>query len=217
MAAFKNQKILMFFRRHHIVKKCFLLLIASLLVVQFAVDYLVYRNIYQPNNISNISHLIIAAVDNLHQPIPVEAPTGKRYIAQARIVLPVDVRNLGQLDYTYQPAIDNSAAYLQITQHRLVKAAESRLLSVDQKHSAWDTLDVAKVFEQVAPLQACSRGVYVLFDDLGVKQYADGHQLRATRQLADGRTLRVYTELPQKCPNTDFGSLVDYLKTAESY
>jgi hypothetical protein len=213
-----HQSVVSFCRTHHVFRHFLVAVLLVVVLFQAAVDYLVYRRVYQNGDVSGVSHLIIAAVDNLHQPVPVEAATGKQYLAQFRIVFPADTKNeLGPLDYSYFPPIDTAAPLLQITQHRIVKAAEAKLLSAGQGHSIWQPQDPTEVFEQVPSLQACSRGVYVLFDDVDVKQYGEGLQPRGTKQLADGRTLRFFTEQPQRCSATNFDSLITYLKTAQSY
>lgn len=179
--------------------------LAILFLAQMTFNVYVYQNLASTSNPSAIIHAIINASRSLHKPAPVEPTTGKVYLPEVRLVLPApdSLRHLLYSNPTEQE--------VQITTSDILNEAETKLwTSGESEIGVSDKMNA--VFTEVPNLMACSRGVQLFFapqdfDDPKV-------QLQATKTLANGKTIYLYTESTCKGNLTE---LAEYVKQAQSY
>lgn len=194
------------------------LLIASGVVVSlFLIGQIVFdMYVYQMANYAGsdrIAQLIISAVEGLKVPVPVDAETGKMYIAGAKLVWPAQSSVFGQVIYTPYDSEWVGDTGMQFTTSAIMSAATSKLLSF-QSGRSYPNAVFEDIFKQVPNLQACAaRGVQVFYHK---NQNFDqsGYVYHGSVSLKDGRELHFYTESTCKQDQT---ALVEYLKKAESY
>lgn len=184
-------------------------ILAVLVIIQLAFNTFVWRHAINRDD-GRIASLILDATDNLGSPVPVEAQTGKFYIAAERLMLPSLPADEQRLTYVYNPAGGGSPAEIMFTTRGLT--AQSRN---DINNAASSNLPARekteKIFGFVPELQACSRGVHVVF---GEPEDTSHLTDAGTKTLADGRSIRFYTEVG--C-SVDQEALLTYLKRIESY
>jgi hypothetical protein len=182
----------------------------ALIASQIFFDIYLYRNALPPGDQSVITNLIISAVEGLHKPAAIDPVSGKLYLTDARLVLPLPTDSFMQIVYSSDdPSADQSE--VQVTTRATLDQAESKLWSAYSASSRRGS-DLAAVFEQVPNLQACARGVQLFYQPSG--QVGETFRLQVTKQLANGKTLYMYTE--PVC-HQDLTNLVEYLKQVESY
>lgn len=186
-----------------------LVTVAMLLAVQVALDRYFYDRSTRPADEAVLPSLIISAVEGLAKPAPVDAPTGKIYISDAKLVLPVITYGSEVSDIRYAYFAQQNPKELQVTTSSIMRAAEAKLWTAQSVGESQDDQSRA-MFAQVPNLQACTRGVHVFFG----AQNQSGLTTAGNTQLKDGRTLYFYTE--DGC-NQNLSSLVAYLKQAQSY
>lgn len=195
-------------RRVFFITAITVLLFVAVLQVAFVVAiFRAKRWVYMVGAEQSVTQLIVDAVDGLHKPAPVDGPTGKVYMPDARLVLPP--ANIAT-EIFYSNVGDSQTPELQITARYIVGQAKAKLRSAQQQPNYSGS--VRGIFEHVPELQACSRGVQLYFSkpNLDSAQFTD----HGTKQLADGRTVYLYTEPLCQADMTD---LVAYIKQAQSY
>jgi hypothetical protein len=203
---------------HPSLKKLFLIGGASLAVIlligQLTFDFLAMRHMNSSDE-TQIVLLIIAAVENLSKPAAVDARTGDMYIPEVKLRIPAQSDGWTLLRYSYSPQVDSQPTELLVSDQRAVRAAESRLLSLQSTESAWWQHNTpSKVFDEVPNLQACARGIHVRFSS----GHAEGLQLEANLPLQDGRTAYLFSEDGVACnsgANND--QVLALLKQVKSY
>lgn len=185
-----------------------LLATALLAIVQLAFNVYVWKYVVNRDD-GRMASLVIDAIDNLGSPVPVDAQTGKRYIAEERLVLPAATPDAQRLTYIYDAVSEGHPAELTLTTPALTATPRNVIRNVAAtKVSANEGAN--RVFELVPTLQACSRGVHVVFGELDT----EGLNHEGSKTLADGRTVNFYSE--SECSG-DMAPLVGYLKQVESY
>lgn len=186
---------------------------ASSLVVFGAIIFQIAFNVqvYQLASYAASDHmadLLISAIEGLKKPVPVDAETGKMYIADAKLLWPAESSLFGQVIYSYDSEwVDETG--MQFSTTAIQNVASSKLRSMQGN----DGDNIEAVFEQLPNLQACAgRGVQVYYQ----KQKLDSpeYEYHGSVSLKDGRELHFYTESTCKEDQT---VLLDYLKKAESY
>ncbi len=161
----------------------------------------IWQNQMSESNLK-ITTLILQAVDDLDIPIPIDAQTGKAYIPQVRLVLPIKPSTIApELEYRYSAAQGEFPEELSIPHTHGIWRARSAMIGAR-------TFD--DIFNIVPKLQACSRGYKLSFSPKNDEQ----EKLIFTKKLADGRDLYVYLENVCDEPNEDFEN---YLKQINSY
>ena len=194
-----------------------LLIITSIVVVALAVlgqvvlDAYMYRNIVYPGGQNSMINFVINSIDNLRVPAPIDPKTGDVYLPEAHLVLPPRPDSTMQLLYN-----DNSSAEdgtnTEVTTRTILSRAESRLWSAQAEGTApgWHH-DPMAMFNQVPNLQACARGVQIFSKPQTQNRT---FRLKETKQVADGRTLYMYTE--STC-QFDLTALTNYINQVQSY
>ncbi len=187
------------------------IVLAVFLVLQVVFDAYVYLGFIRPGDTMPITSLIINAVEGRSLPAPIDPPTGKVYLTEGKLVLPPPDRSMKIL--ISSPAGSDGSTVLNITTTNILQEAEAKLWSAQSVSSGGRYANaLSDVFASVPNLQACARGVQLFFQKPNIDSPA--FQLRATKVLADGRTLYFYTETTCQ---TDQTPLVNYLKQAQSY
>ena len=140
-----------------------------------------------------IRELIVQAAEDAKADAPVEAKTGDVYFPQAKLYLPA------------------ASSYL-----RLTYAYDDGVLSVGNKtalrqgiSALYNARNIRDMFERVPYLQACQRGVTVLYEPSD----AADKELRQTVTLNNGKTAYLYIE--KMCP--ELGETADLLKDLRAY
>ncbi len=141
--------------------------------------------------------LLIDAVKNTKVDAPVEPKTGDIYFPQARLYLP-NTSSYTQLTYAYNP---EDGADLSIANKVALNQGIASLYSAQSFQG---------LFEKLPYLQACQRGVTVVYQTI---QDDSGRELRQTVQLANGKTAYLYIE--KACP--ELQETADLLKNLKSY
>lgn len=149
-----------------------------------------------------IRELIINAVKELQTPAPIDAPTGNIYFPEARLYLPAPAQPLN-LFYTYAGGQPGQDPELSVTRSSALHASMSKL---------YQASDMQTMFAEVPRLQACSRGIRLVYDQTNYKDQRT-YELRQTISLENGKTLYMFVE--KSC--TQLNTLFDALKTVRSY
>jgi hypothetical protein len=172
------------------------LLIITAVIQGCCIVYLVRQNDAQDKK--HLGQLIVRAVDERVRSVPQDPRSGAVFIAEAGLTLPAIPANLGQLVYTYTPAMDDTAAVLNIARQSDMNYAKLPLLSSNG--------NVDDMFDAVPRFQACSRGLTITADKLGSQVPA------GSKVLGGGTTLHIYAE--PLCTNKD---LLAYALQIDSY
>ena len=173
------------------------------------IPYAVYRhemNLQAGNMASTtpIRDLLLQAVDTKAD-APVDPKTGDVYFPELRVYLPNDTSKTGplQLTYSYFPKdVASEHTELSISSRPVFQQTSSKL---------YQAQDLESMFKDVPKLQACSRGIRLLYDDLGSK--SDGFTLKQHIRLANGKTVYAYQD--DGCPELD--SAAERLAALRSY
>ncbi|HSX15993.1 MAG TPA: hypothetical protein VLF40_04340 [Candidatus Saccharimonadales bacterium] len=207
MAKQTTKKILGKFTWRRLVCLAVVAVAVVLLAAQVCLDVRFWRVARYPSG-EPITSMIIQSVRGFLSPAVVEPVSKKVYLPSASLVLPPYSTEVPGLEYSYIPSFDGSDAEASVTVTNAVSVGISKLLNAEgvgqQQHNP------SKLFDAVPELQACARGVHLVF---GTKSTYD--HLEFTKQLRDGRTMRVYSE-KTKC-SYPFTDLISYLQGAESY
>lgn len=166
-----------------------------------------------------VAHLIGSAADALNKPAPLDAPTGKVYIPDARLVMPPYTDAMGSIEYFYDNSggLPASSPVVHLTSSVIMNMAKNKLwIAMANNNSVGAPSahehDELGMFQEVPSLQACARGVQLYFSPQSRKQPAlalqDSHQLR------DGRTVYVYSEPACK---QDQSAVIALAKQSQSY
>lgn len=184
------------------------------IVAQLAFDMVTFRRLNGSDD-TTVFTLIGQAVDNLNKPAPVDPASGAVYLTDAKLRLPPAPQPLSQVLYSYSNWDNGADAELHVTTQQAIGTAKSRMWSAEADGTSNTADRFTRGFEQVPRLQACSRGITVLFS----AQPAASYQVKPEniKQLKDGRTMYIATDDVTKCDNGTLTSLVDYVKQAESY
>ena len=183
--------------------------VSLLALSQLTFDAYVYRNVAQPSDQSGITNLIINAVETLRKPAHVDPKTGDVYLTEVRLVLPPQAGFATPLLYS-DSISQEGGTNAEVTTRAILSRAESKLWSAQPESPSWQH-DSSRMFDEVPNLQACARGVQLFSQP---QTQTNNFRLKATKQLADGRTLYMYTETTCKY---DLTTLTDYLKQIQSY
>lgn len=177
-----------------------LLLVLGLAVGAYFISYI--WKVQKDESNSRISTLILQAVDGLNRPVPIDAQTGKAFLPQVRLSLPIsDNATVDELQYRYSPALNGNSEELSIVNSYGFIKARSSLISAQKSE---------ETFNMANQLQACARGYQFLLNPNNERQ----RTLRFTKKLNDGRELYVYLDNGCNDINDDFEN---YLKQIESY
>jgi hypothetical protein len=146
--------------------------------------------------IVSIRELIIRAADSTKINAPVDAKTGDIYFPEAKLYVPNDAR---YTQFTY--AYDSPDKDLTISTRSIFSQASAKLYTVK---------NINDLFDNVPHLQACQRGVHLVYHDLGP---GTDLALDRTVQLNNKQILYFYTE--KGCP--ELSSIVPMLKDIQAY
>jgi hypothetical protein len=191
--------------------KIMLLGVAALFVIaQLSFDVVMLRRQIRQDDTTLIT-LLENAAEGVNKPAAID-PSGAVYLTDAKIKLPRAWENNIQIMYSYLADTENPAGNeLHVTTKQAVSAAAAKLWST---HSFDSLTGKQTMFDQVPHLQACSRGVTVLFDAKTAANYRVKPE--NTKHLKDGRTIYLATDDVATCGES-LNAFVDYLKQAESY
>ncbi len=162
--------------------------------------YLLSRN--RVSDDFKLAYMIVSAVENLNTPLAIDPVSGKGYIPIAKLVLPPTDSSLGEVLYRYEPGNNTDMpTEIQIASKYNISRYASAVIAAPSVNG-----DPKVIFERVPKLQACVRGVTILFES------RDGEKAVATKLLSNGKTAHFYTE--NDCPNAE---LLNYAKQIDSY
>ena len=151
---------------------------------------------------TTVKILITQAVEGLSSPAPIDGPTGRVYLPQARLSLDPLPDTIGsEIRYQFLPAWEDMPQEIRIVNGYGVMSARSNLVGTPKLEEA---------FAAVPELQACSRGYLLSFNEQS--QTAD--TLKFKKTLSDGRQLYVYLDAGCSQYQEDFEN---YLKTVDTY
>lgn len=180
--------------------------VVGAIIFQIAFNMVIYPQAKSASS-DHMADLLISAVEGLSKPVPVDAVTGRLYIANAKLTWPADSTVYGQVIYSNDSNWADESG-MQFSTTAILSAASSKLRSIQGKSA--DSMQA--VFEQLPNLQACSRGVQVYNKQQNFD--SSDYVYQGATKLKDGRELHFYTESTCKQDQT---ALVAYLKKAESY
>lgn len=177
------------------------------LITQICLDVRFWHVAQYPSG-EPLASMIIQSIRAVDKPAVTEPASKKVYLPDANLVLPPYPQNMPDILYSYTPSVGGSDAEASVTLTNAVSVGISKILNAEslgaQKH------DPNTLFTAVPNAQVCARGVHVVFGTRST--YA---HLISSKQLADGRTMRIYTEA-QSCAY-DLQPLANYLGQAQSY
>jgi hypothetical protein len=187
------------FQQNLIRKLIFSLIVLALIVTTIVqgvrIDHLEKENLARNNE--QVAQTLLQSVNDLNQPLPIEASTGKVFLANQHLSLPPAPAPLGQLVYSTAYANDDNQFPVQIAAKNDIEHASQSINSTQQ--------DSQKVFQALPTVQACARGV-------GISFTKDDKPAAAEKKLGNGKTLYFYTE--SLCTNK---ALLEYVKQVDSY
>jgi hypothetical protein len=154
-----------------------------------------------------LTELMTNATDSHDRPA-VDIKTGDLYFPEAHLYLPVaalrDAENTPLKRLVYSPQTDGVDAVLSFSSASLQSTIKGRMLSAPTSDGAWDI---------VPKLQACSRGVTVLFNKDSDWVDKSANELKSTVTLQNGKTAYVY--LDKGC--REMTTTAEALKDLRSY
>ncbi len=181
------------FSRNRFAWACIGVLVLTILIVQTLITADLYKR--HATDPTVIKTLITQAVQGIGKDVPIEATSGKLYMADYRLVLPSD-RSIPTIRYS---GWEESGLTLSST------AAVNQLAS---KMTGARTLE--ETFAVVPHLQACNRQYLLRFTPESEQDYKQ----IASKKLSDGRSLTIYKNTV--C-DAQVGQLDDYIKQIDSY
>jgi hypothetical protein len=197
----KKQKNGQLYFRRWMMPVLVALLVTTLFVYGVVLCFLLKR---QPAyDGQQIGTMIIKAVEGMNRPLPIDAPSGRVYLAAAKLSLPPVPLDLGEVVYSYVPAEDGGIDEVHLASLHDIRSSESSIMN---SYSAVNNESTKAVFDHVPKLQACARGIAIKF------QLTENDKSVATKKLANGKTVHFYTE-PQ-CHNPE---LLEYAQQVTSY
>lgn len=186
-------------------KSVILLIVVAALaagLIYLASWVIVYKNAIDQAGTGPIRNLILQAIDNLGDRAPIDPRTGDTYLPQARTYLPYEP-NTPSPKLIYVVINDEAqGTELYVTEKTVVD---------NQKTKLYIAKNTEELFEAVPKLQACQRGIKLLFAPAN-SDYGYG-ELDQTVELADGRTLYMYAD--DDCPELAY--TLEALKNLKSY
>ncbi len=181
------------------------LVLLTIIAAQFGFNVFLFNRVSKLEDAS-IKTLIQSAIENLNKPAIVEPKTGAVYLPEPKLVLPPYPEELfNGISYRYSPpGSDGQDEELQIASGQAMSNAIAVLNNYQSD---------GRVFEAVPIAQACARQIIIKFkaaDDPGFDNYTKV----GTRQLADGRTLSLFSA--NNCTVSP-EMTVNYLQQIQSY
>lgn len=179
------------------------LLLVALVAQFFLITHLLNRTAHLED--ATIKYLITENLRNLTKEAVVEPQTGKVYMYEPKLVLPPYPNDLfSGIRYTYTPPTDGAEEELQITS----------TAALNQGIAALNTPPAGQgFFDKVPFAQTCSRQAVIMFKP-GAEPSFTGYSHKASRPLADGRTLELF--MADECTR-DADTLAAYLNQLQSY
>lgn len=174
---------------------------AVLLVCLYSATFIIhYDNTVKRIEASVIANLMTDAVSNLKKDVPVDHMTGDLYFPESRLFL-LNPKSDLKLTYEWHPAIGDSQEDLSVSLSPTPRAID-----------LYSASNVEEVFAAVPRLQACGRGVQILYNKATSDDTVLG-QLKKVVKLQNGKDIYMYTE--KECPHLD--ELLDLLSKVKSY
>ncbi len=180
-----------------------LLTVAVFLLAAFWIgkNFIEYRNAKNFTQTDSIRQLVLSAVEGTKSLAPVDAKTGDVYFPQAKLYVPVQP-TIERLTYSYDPSGEGLSEALHVSSQRIFGVTSSKAVGA---------LTMKELFDQLPSLQACQRGIRVVYTK---DQVNDGEKLLQTVALRDGKTLYLFGE-SDTCPQ--LVELSQSLKEIKSY
>lgn len=169
----------------------------------FVSKYSYYNDAAKQASMTQVRELILMALDNIKKDVPVDAKTGDLYFPESKLYLPNPMSNQ-RLTYNYSPASEGVSEELSVS-----------LRQVPGVHELYSAKNETELFSLVSNIQACSRGVKLVYDGKSLEEQDQANKLVETIKLDNGKNLLMYVE--DKCDNVAFDNLVEMLKNIKSY
>lgn len=148
----------------------------------------------------SIRQLILQAVEGLKTDAPIDPKTGDTYFPQAKLYLPNSASST-KLTYAY----DASAV------HGEELSVSNRSVFNQNAVNLYAAKNVPEVMAAVPKLQACSRGVKLMYNKIVAENQEN--ELKATVKLSNGNDLFIYVE--KACP--ELHETAELLKNVQAY
>lgn len=198
-------------QKQQTIKKALIIIGVVALLGQLVFNWLVYSSLQRTQADTQVADIIVRAIDDMLQPAAVDAASGKVYLSEQKLVLPVS--EVGPI--LYHSGIGGDEVSL--TSKPIMIDAKSRMYNKSQQYHSVFSSNLQKVFEeifdQVPNLQACSRVVHIAVGEHEPTE--DGYEVADTKRLTDGRTVTIYKETG--CTSPDLDKFVKYVRELDSY
>lgn len=144
-----------------------------------------YEEASEITSTMSIRELVLTAAKGTKTPAPVDHQTGDVYFPQAKLYLPA-------------PSTPIEFTYMYIPENKELSVSATSILN-QASVPLYTARDVHQVFAAVPKLQACQRGVRVVFDK--VTNQDEPIELKHTAKLKNGKSVFIYME--KSCPELE--------------
>lgn len=207
----KKQKTINKSQKSNNLAKALLVILGLVLVfmicAQLVFNFVVWKYIkeLQTVNFANLSKSALKELEDI-MIRPEKGTDNRRYIPEAKLVLPAESPELDRVIYLHHPKGDGEFATPESLQMN-TKSIYSRAIS-----SLYASNINELLYDVMPGVQACSRGFMLQFEPL---ESTETVKLSGTVKLQDGRTLYVYRET--NCNYEELNQFESYLLKAQSY
>lgn len=180
-------------------------LLVAIIGAQFLFNVHIFQRLRKLED-SSLKNIISDGISNINKDATIEPLSGKVYVYEPKLVLPPYPPELSSgVEYTYIPGnVEGFKEELQITSKTAMGYGTARLNQYASE---------GRLFEAVPIAQACSRQIIIMFNPADEAPF-DGYKKVESRQLADGRTLHIFTS--NQC-HSESEVLTNYIKQIQSY
>jgi hypothetical protein len=158
------------------------------------------------SSISKTSYMIKEAVDGLYREVPIASYTNSYFIDEAKLTF----TQLNDVDlvYRYDPAYEESAEIITLSDQRLINSASMQVFIQPKVEDA---------LEKVPLLQSCARLYAITFTE-DSPAYSN-YNLIKSKLLQDKRTAYVWKSADPACSNVDYfdAHLLEVIESVGSY
>lgn len=155
-------------------------ILALLALVQILFNLFVWQSLRQQSIFQTRTHLV-NAIDKIN--LQKLSLTDGQKIPEARLLLPAEAKEIGEVRYLYTEPFEDQPANLRITTRDLEDLSQS-LLNV-QTHN--------QLFNKIEMVQACNRGTVVYIGDPKLEEGSQ-QKLIGKKTLSDGRDIYIIKE-----------------------
>lgn len=150
-----------------------------------------------------VREVLISSAERIKLPAPVDAKSGDVYFSDLKLTVPKSATNA---DLTYDYIED------EVDGRPLLKTLSlgNRQLFGEHASAMYNATNSTEVFEKLPELQACQKAVSITASPI---LHDDNFNLNQKKQLADGRTIYIYTN--GRCQEAT--RVIEQIKDIQSY